>query len=74
MPDSELTVVFAAGGTGGGIFPALAIAEELRGLHPAISTPFLASQRAIDASILNAARVPWTPIRARPFCRKPRAR
>jgi len=66
------TVLFAAGGTGGHIFPALAIADELRAIHPSLETVFLASERKVDRQILDAARVPWAAIPARPFVMRPK--
>ena len=71
MSDAPFTVIFAAGGTGGHIFPALAVAEELRSMHPSVETVFLASEREIDAQILRTARVSWSPIPARPFIPRP---
>jgi UDP-N-acetylglucosamine--N-acetylmuramyl-(pentapeptide) pyrophosphoryl-undecaprenol N-acetylglucosamine transferase len=71
MPDAPPTVIFAAGGTGGHIFPALAVADALRALHPSIRTVFLASQREIDAQILGATRMEWSAIPARPFIARP---
>jgi UDP-N-acetylglucosamine--N-acetylmuramyl-(pentapeptide) pyrophosphoryl-undecaprenol N-acetylglucosamine transferase len=50
-------IIFAGGGTGGHIFPALAVAEALRDVAPHIATRFLCSTRAIDARILSAARI-----------------
>lgn len=67
------TVLFAAGGTGGHIFPALAIADELRAIHPSLETVFLASERKVDRQILDAAGVPWAAIPARPFVMRPKA-
>lgn len=60
-------VAFAGGGTGGHIYPALAIAEHLaRPVH------VLASTRAIDAEILRASGAAFTPIAAKPLGVSPR--
>lgn len=61
-------VVFAGGGTGGHIYPALAIAE-----HLALPVHVLCSTRPIDAEILRAAGVAYTPIDARPVALRPGA-
>lgn len=67
------SVVFAGGGTGGHLFPGLAIAEELRASAPELAYRFVCSQREIDARILEQASVLFTPIAAHPFTLHPRA-
>lgn len=82
---SRLTALFAGGGTGGHIFPAIATAEELLRLSPACSPRFLCSTRPLDAEILGKARIAGHPadfsshpadfvaIPAQPFGLRPRA-
>ncbi|MFN0011557.1 MAG: UDP-N-acetylglucosamine--N-acetylmuramyl-(pentapeptide) pyrophosphoryl-undecaprenol N-acetylglucosamine transferase [Phycisphaerales bacterium] len=68
------TFIFAGGGTGGHLYPGLAIAHELRALTgPATRCLFLCSSRPIDASILSAAGADFHPISAQPFSLSPRA-
>ncbi|HBS29563.1 MAG TPA: hypothetical protein DEB06_08965 [Phycisphaerales bacterium] len=67
-----ITLLFAGGGTGGHLFPALAIAHELRALDPGARCVFVCSRRPIDARILSAAAEPFTPIPAQPFGLRPR--
>jgi UDP-N-acetylglucosamine--N-acetylmuramyl-(pentapeptide) pyrophosphoryl-undecaprenol N-acetylglucosamine transferase len=73
----RIAVVFAGGGSGGHIFPGLAVAEALRdeashGSEPTqIRCVFVCSERAIDAQILEAAGEAFEPIPARPFSVKP---
>lgn len=57
-PPPSPAFVFAGGGTGGHLFPALAVARELRDLSPHAAFLFLCSPRAIDADILRAQTLP----------------
>ena len=60
MPDERipeggsepLRVVIAGGGTGGHLFPGVAIAEELRARHPDAEITFVGTQRGIEARVL----------------------
>ncbi len=51
------TVLFAGGGTGGHLMPALAIAEEMVRLDPSVSPFFVGSRRGVEASVLP--QRPW---------------
>lgn len=73
--------IFAGGGTGGHIFPALAVAEALDAGGPGeqrVRTHFVCSDRPLDRELLERARScglagAFTPIPARPFGLRPRA-
>lgn len=69
--------VFLGGGTGGHIYPAIAIADEIARLGPAARRVFVCSERSIDAEILSRAagqgRVDaWHPVPARPLSAHPK--
>ncbi len=63
MPDT--TFLFAGGGSGGHVFPAVAIAESLTQVEPKALSLFLCSQRPVDRAILTEANVPFTAVPAR---------
>jgi UDP-N-acetylglucosamine--N-acetylmuramyl-(pentapeptide) pyrophosphoryl-undecaprenol N-acetylglucosamine transferase len=52
------TVLFAGGGTGGHLMPALAIAEEMVRLDPSVQPFFVGSRRGVEASVLP--QRPWS--------------
>lgn len=73
MPNPPRTILFAGGGTGGHIYPNLAIYQQLHQLKPAHPNlaHFLVSNRAIDAQIMTKAAIPFTPLPALPVSLHP---
>lgn len=69
---SAKLVIFAGGGTGGHIFPAIAILEHLHDHAPALHARFLCSKREIDRRILEPRSLTFDPIAASPFSLRPR--
>jgi len=57
---SDKVFFFAGGGTGGHIYPALAVAERLIELEPAATIRFFCSSRPIDSQILEKSSLPYT--------------
>ena len=58
---------FAGGGTGGHIYPAVAVAEKLGELEPAATIHFFCSARSIDAQILKQTGFEYTVLPAEGF-------
>ena len=62
---------FAGGGTGGHIYPAIAVAERIAGLEPGAKIHFFCSSRDIDLKILSKTNFGYTPLPARGFSIQP---
>lgn len=68
------TYIFAGGGTGGHLFPGIAVAEELLARQPAARVLFVGSDRAIERRILAAAAFEHRALTVDPsslLCRRP---
>jgi UDP-N-acetylglucosamine--N-acetylmuramyl-(pentapeptide) pyrophosphoryl-undecaprenol N-acetylglucosamine transferase len=64
-------IFFAGGGTGGHIYPALAIAQQIKNLRPDANIVFFCSDRAIDAQILAKTGFNYVPLPAVGFSTNP---
>jgi len=66
--------IFAGGGSGGHLYPALAIAEHLAELAPdRARSHFVCGSKELDRSILEPEGASYTPIEAAPFAVRPAA-
>ena len=62
--------VFSGGGTGGHLYPALALAEALERIRPDVDTIFIGAQRGIEARVLPARGVEHLLVPVRSFSRE----
>ncbi len=62
---------FAGGGTGGHIYPAIAVAEQIIKLEPDAKVHLFVSTRSIDARILTQTGFEYTPLPAEGFSVRP---
>ncbi|KAH6820708.1 UDP-Glycosyltransferase superfamily protein [Perilla frutescens var. hirtella] len=68
-PAHNLRVVFAAGGTGGHIYPAIAIADQLKILNPNAQFLFVGTPTGMEAKAIPSAGFPFTTVPAAPLAR-----
>ena len=68
---SARTFFFAGGGTGGHIYPALAVAEKIIRLQPDAKIHFFCSSRPIDSQILAQTGFEYTQLPAKGFSIRP---
>jgi len=64
------TLIFAAGGTGGHLYPAIAIAEEVRRRRPDARITFIGSRGRIEERVVPAHGFPFVSIRISGFRRR----
>jgi UDP-N-acetylglucosamine--N-acetylmuramyl-(pentapeptide) pyrophosphoryl-undecaprenol N-acetylglucosamine transferase len=71
VSEKRLQVIFAGGGTGGHLYPAIAISEQLGDRSDSVDSHFVCSTRPLDAKLLSEEGVAFTPVAARPFALSP---
>ncbi|MEP7346461.1 MAG: glycosyltransferase, partial [Gemmatimonadaceae bacterium] len=64
-----MRVFFAGGGTGGHLYPALAVARQLVRIAPEVQPYFLGATRGIERDILPNAGFPYTLLDLHPLYR-----
>lgn len=65
-----MRILFAGGGTGGHLYPGLAIARALQRLRPEIKPYFIGAKRGIDKDVLPGAGFPFLLVDAHPWYRR----
>ena len=65
------TYFFAGGGTGGHIYPAIAVAQKLQSFEPGCDVRFFCSKREIDSAILKKTGYDFDKLPARSLSKKP---
>lgn len=65
----NLRVIFAGGGTGGHIYPAIAIAEQLKNLNPNAQVLFVGTSTGMEAKAVPSAGFAFTAAPAAPLAR-----
>jgi UDP-N-acetylglucosamine--N-acetylmuramyl-(pentapeptide) pyrophosphoryl-undecaprenol N-acetylglucosamine transferase len=63
-------VLFAGGGTGGHLYPALALARAMRDLAPDLEVHFVGARRGVEARVLPQRGLPHTLLPIEPFHRR----
>ena len=69
--DAPMRLLIAAGGTGGHVYPGIAIAEEWRRRHPESDVVFVGTVRGLEATVVPRAGFALRTISARGFPRRP---
>src|SRR6476659_1902384 len=67
---TETTVLFAGGGTGGHLYPGLAIARTLARLDPTVQPVFVGAQRGLERTVLPASEFPYLLLDLHPLYRQ----
>jgi len=70
MDDTQPHIVFSGGGTGGHLFPGLAVAARLTALRPGLRITFAGSGKPFEQEQVAAAGFDYLPIRCSPLPRR----
>lgn len=73
MSQTTRTILLAGGGSGGHIYPNLAVLERLREAEPNVHAHLLVSQRGVDKRIVEKESVHYTALPALPLVLRPKA-
>lgn len=57
-----MRILLAGGGTGGHIYPALAIAEKMKTLHPECEILYVGTQKGLENRIVPQRKIPFRTI------------
>lgn len=69
MNEGRIVALFAGGGTGGHLYPALALADALRALRPEVHVFFVGARRGIEARVFPERSVEHVLLPVEPFHR-----
>ncbi|KAJ4972929.1 hypothetical protein NE237_006103 [Protea cynaroides] len=65
----DIRIMFAAGGTGGHIYPAVAIADELKRINPSIQVLFVGTKHGMESTAVPSAGYDFVSVPAMPLTR-----
>jgi UDP-N-acetylglucosamine--N-acetylmuramyl-(pentapeptide) pyrophosphoryl-undecaprenol N-acetylglucosamine transferase len=68
---SELRVILSGGGTGGHVFPAIAVAQALKARRPDARILFIGTERGIEAQVVPSSGFPIRFVKAKGLSRRP---
>ena len=64
-----MKILIAGGGTGGHVFPGIAVAEELRASHPQIQVLFIGGRQGLEAQAVPEAGFTLRTLAQIPICK-----
>lgn len=70
MVKKPLKVLLSGGGTGGHIYPALALADRLKEINDNVEFLYIGTERGLESKVVRDAHIPFEPIKVEGFVRK----
>jgi undecaprenyldiphospho-muramoylpentapeptide beta-N-acetylglucosaminyltransferase len=67
QPGYPMRVLFSGGGTGGGVYPALAVVNALKALHPTAEVRWLGSAHGVERDLVGRAEIPFDGVAGGPI-------
>jgi undecaprenyldiphospho-muramoylpentapeptide beta-N-acetylglucosaminyltransferase len=64
---NPLRVLFSGGGTGGGVYPALAVVNALKAQHPSVEIRWLGSTHGVEHDLVGRADIPFDGVAGGPI-------